>query len=321
MVTTSITDPEDAYGYGRTSADKVYAQIIQDLKDAEAVLPVKYTVNTDIGRATKGAAKGLLGKVYLTMHNYPDAISELSGMLNLGYTLLPNYNDIFLATNGNNAEIVFSVQYTKGGYGTGSPFANIFLPGNSGNNIVKVGAPAGFNLLTQDLVDAFSDPADKRKAISVGVYLGGNYYTQKYMDTPTGAYDAENDWIVLRYADVLLMYAEALNENGQTSDAVPYLNQIRTRAGLANISSSINQSDLRLAIEKDRRLELNMEGHRWFDLVRTGRAITVMNASFNKYKITIGVGVNASVANNQLLFPIPLSEIQINPLLTQNPGY
>ena len=141
------------------------------------------------------------------------------------------------------------------------------------------------------------------------------YYTKKYTDIPAGDGDADNDWIVLRYADVLLMYAEALNEQGNTLPALPYINRVRARAGLADLPVTETQAALRLAIEGERRLELNMEGHRWFDLVRTGRAITVMNAYFTKYLSAVRID------QHNLLFPVPISEINTNPILTQNQGY
>ena len=114
------------------------------------------------------------------------------------------------------------------------------------------------------------------------------------------------------------MHAEALNALARTSEAEPYLNQVRTRAGLASITG-LSQADFALAIENERRLELSLEGHRWFDLVRTGRALTVMNAHFAANAAFYGT--TYSVKQNQLLFPIPLTEIQTNPKLTQNPGY
>ncbi|WP_332369797.1 RagB/SusD family nutrient uptake outer membrane protein [Spirosoma telluris] len=120
--------------------------------------------------------------------------------------------------------------------------------------------------------------------------------------------DGDGNWIVLRYADVLLMYAEALIEQNQTTLALPYLNQVRKRAGLAD-RIDLSQSDARLAIEQERRIELAFEGHRWFDLLRTGRALTLMRAT------------GKTLSERDLLFPIPQQQIDINPLLKQNPGY
>jgi hypothetical protein len=121
--------------------------------------------------------------------------------------------------------------------------------------------------------------------------------------------DSKANWKVIRYADVLLMYAEALNENGKTTQALVYLNQIRTRAGVSTYSG-LNPSDTRDAIYLERRLELSFEGHRWFDLVRTGRALSVMGTKGMKDYMTV--------------FPIPISQVQLmndNTLFPQNPGY
>lgn len=142
---------------------------------------------------------------------------------------------------------------------------------------------------------------------------------------PTTENDADNDWIILRYADVLLMYAEALNEldAANVGTAITYVNQVRTRAGFSGaglLQPIMTQQELRLAIEAERRMELNVEGHRWFDLVRTGRAIEVMNKHFIANNIKIGNNPVQIDAHN-LLFPIPITEINTNPIITQNPGY
>jgi hypothetical protein len=328
LVTKELTTVNDALSYGRESTANVYTQIEQDLKDAETVLPVTYTVSTDLGRVTRGAAKAMLGKVYLTEGKYDQCKVKLGelvpkGSNPYGYDLLPKYADIFSTTNELNKEIIFAVRYTKGGFGTGSPFFNWFLPEATGSTIAKIGGASGFNTVRQDLFDTF--PAtDPRRDISIGVYVGTStaYYTKKYIDVPANAFDADNDWIVIRYADVLLMYAEAENELNGPAGAVSYVNAIRSRAYGAPADLTATQTatkeSLRLAIETERRLELNMEGHRWFDLVRTNRAVDVMNAHFQKYQIKNGPTVVSITARN-MLFPIPLREIQINPKLTQNP--
>ena len=328
LVTKEILSVQDAYAYGRTSKDSVYAQIIQDLTDAESVLPVKYPATADLGRVTQGAVKGLLAKVYLTQKNYPAAVSKLNEFItlydNTTYSLQASYANIFSTTNEMNSEIIFAVRYTKGGLGIGSPFTNYFAPSSTVTG--GIGNAGQYNTVRKDLVDTFlaNGAADTRYAASIALYAPtGVYYTKKYTDVPAGDGDADCDWIVLRYADVLLMYAEALNEQSGSNVtlAVPYVNRIRTRAGLAGLDPAAEtQESLRLAIERERRLELNLEGHRWFDLLRTGRAITVMNNHFTTYQIKNGTVVVQIDAHN-LLFPVPLSEINTNPLLTQNTGY
>jgi hypothetical protein len=332
LVTTEIPSVQDAYQYGREKADKVYDQIIADLKDASQNLPVKYTATADIGRITRGAAEGILGKVYLTKKDYSNAVTTLGNFITTYspsvYGLLPSFPDIFSTSNEMNSEIIAAVRYKKGGLGVGSPFDNWFGPPFI--SVVGVGNGYQFNLVRKELYDSLSvyDAATSnniRLKTSIGLIGGTYYYTQKYLDVPTTELDAENDWIILRYADILLMYAEALNEQspGNVAAAVPYINQVRTRAGFSGtglLAPSLTQDQLRIIIEKERRMELNMEGHRWFDLVRTGRAIAVMNRHFTVNNITIGTTPVQIDAHN-LLFPIPITEINTNPVLKQNPGY
>src|SRR5690606_32751423 len=126
--------------------------------------------------------------------------------------------------------------------------------------------------------------------------------------------DGAVNFTVLRYADVLLMYAEALNEAGQSGDAAVYLSLVRERVGLP-VYTTLDQEAMRIAIARERRLELAFEAHRWFDLVRTGRAKEVIDNYFDEK------GLNFSVENHELLMPIPQREIDINPDLVQNTGY
>lgn len=326
LVTQPIATIDDAYTYGRSPVADIYKQIVADLTDAEPNVPLSYT-GTDIGRVTKGAVQTLLGEVYLTQKNYAGAVTELSQVVASNtYRLLPNYNDVFNPANQMNAEVIFAVLYKKGGIGEGSPFVNAFLPTGGIPTLVAVGTTGNRMTGGKDLFDAF-EPGDLRKQISCNdSFIDGTgktvnvYFTRKYMDTPPTDKDGDNDWFVHRYSDALLMYAEALNETNQTTNAHIYLNMVRTRAGLA-AKNGLSQSDMRLAIEQERRVELCFEGHRWFDLIRTGRALTVMNAYFNKYAIKLG-GVPVQVSANQLIQPVPLSQIQANPgKMTQNPGY
>lgn len=320
LVLTEITDPLQGYAYGRAPVADVYTQIIKDLTDAETVLSVSYT-GTNIGRATSGAAKSLLGKVYLTQKRYADATAKLKEVIDQGtYTLLPNYADLFKAANKNNKESIFEVQYKKGNIGEGSPFANAYAPINSGNSVILFGGN-GNNIPTTDLEKSY-EAGDPRKAVSMASsYTNASgvkvdvYYVRKYLDPPVVSGDADDNWYVLRYADVLLMYAEALNETGKAAEALPYLNQVRKRVGLAD-KPALVQADMRLAIEQERRVELAFEGQRWFDLVRTGRALAVLQAKATAF------GIKTALTANNLLFPIPQSQIDINPdKIKQNPGY
>ncbi|GAA4457033.1 RagB/SusD family nutrient uptake outer membrane protein [Nibrella saemangeumensis] len=321
LATKEFTNTEDAYGLGRTPAEQVYTQIINDLKEAETALPVRHTANNDIGRVTSGAAKTLLGKVYLTRKQYTEAAVKLKEVIDSRtYELLPAYRDVFAVSNGNHKESVFEVQFKAGGIGQGLNWANNFAPRGIPTSIIATGGGLGFNKPTADIERAF-ETGDLRKEISMATgYTGSNGsfvaapYVRKWIpSTPiTVAGDTDNNFMVLRYADVLLMYAEVLNETGKSAEALTYLNQIRQRAGLAALTE-LAQPALRLAIEKERRVELAFENHRWFDLLRTGRAVEVMRAAFPQFEGRVG---------KQLLYPIPQTQIDINPtVIKQNPGY
>ncbi len=212
------------------------------------------------------------------------------------------------------------MQYRKGNLGEGSPFSNAYAPENSGNAVIQFGGD-GNNQPSADLVNSY-EPGDSRRDVSLatsfvnasGVRVNINFI-RKYADPPTVRYDSDDNWPVLRYADVLLMYAEALNEQGQTATALPFLNRIRRRAGLPERTIT-TQADMRLALENERRWELAFEGHRWFDLVRTGRALPVLQAKAQ------AIGIRGALSNNNLVFAIPQSQIDINPSrVQQNPGY
>jgi hypothetical protein len=293
----------------------VYTTIVSDLTQAGGLLPDSYS-GSNVGRATSGAAKSLLGKVYLTRKQYSEAARVLKEVIDGGqYALLPSYADVFRVENANHKESIFEVQYKANSQGRGSPFATLFTPrtGNAGILLTGQGATQGYNRPSPDMISAY--PAgDLRKDASLapnwtdGARVNNDPYIKKYLSRQSAVSDGDANWFVLRYADVLLMYAEALNELGRTSEASPYLNQIRRRAGLSPLDG-LGQAQMRLALEQERRVELAFEGHRWFDLLRTGRAIEVMNSK----------GFN--ITSRDLLYPIPQSQIDINPELRQNDGY
>jgi starch-binding outer membrane protein, SusD/RagB family len=324
MVTVNPTVGE-AYKTRREKVDVIYNEvIIKDLLEAETRLALKYT-GTDEGRATRGAAKALLGKVYLTHKEFAKAEAKLQEVTSLGYALLAAYKDLFdYKKNEHHSEYVFDIEYEEG-INEGSVFTHQFLP------FAKVitdfygisGSPGNSGSPTESLYAAF-EPKDLRRDISVaygvtknGVFIpipttsiqASKSFSTKYIAPSVLSYDSKANWKVIRYADVLLMYAEALNENGKINDAIKYLNQVRTRAGV-DAYLNLTQQEAREKIYLERRLELSLEGHRWFDLVRTGRALGVMAPYGMKPYMTV--------------FPIPLSQIQIinDPeIFPQNPGY
>ena len=314
----------------RSSADEVYKQIIADATSAASLLPAKQTT---LGMVTQGSAKALLGYVYMTLKQYTEAEKVLTDITTLGYSLLPNYANVF--ANKNNAESIFEVQYKAGPDGFANNFAFQFAP-NIDNVINVLGvvgnnqATGGWNKPTPDLIAAY-ETGDTRKNASIAFsYVDGsgktiNYtYCIKYTHPPYSQYNnAGEDWIVYRYADMLLLLAECLNEEGKSGQAIPYLNQVRARAGLAATTAG-GQTDLRAAIARERRVELAFENHRWLDLVRTGQAINVMTTFGTKIKQQqpyIPANAYTNITQDRFIYPIPQSEIDVNGLLTQNPGY
>lgn len=321
LVTVPLDNYKDSYDYGRQPVADVYAQIEKDLTEAAAALPATYT-GVDIGRATSGAANALLGKVYLTQKKYNEALTALNKVT--GYSLLSDFNSVFSTSNEMNNEIIFAVRYTRAaGLGLGSTFGINMLP----STVNMAGSPgAQYNNEMPEWANLYS-AGDSRKAISVAYSAGGvptAYYCMKFLDpSAVPASNAENDWIVIRYADVLLMKAEVLNELNRTAEALISLNEVHahSRTGLTPLAL-LTQSAIRTEIETERRLELCLEGHRWFDLVRTGRAIEVMNAHFASSSLYSSYSTKPSISNNQLLFPIPFAETQLSPkLLPNNPGW
>jgi starch-binding outer membrane protein, SusD/RagB family len=316
LVIQEIEDPFDAFQQGRTDKDLVYQQIIKDLQEAIDELPL---IPTDIGRVSRGAAQTLLAKVYLTQKKYSEAIVLLKEVLNSHqYRLLDNFASVFSTQNENNQESIFEVQFKKGGLEEGSPYANLFAPSGASQLIGNVGTTMGENLPTDGLFNTYS-ANDLRRNATIGKLLDNRLYAEKYRDTPFQDRDGENNFIVLRYADVLLMLAETLNETQYIpeGEAFDYLNEIRLRANLPALTATElpNQNAFREAVWKERRLELAFENHRWFDLLRTGKAIEVMNQHTSPNGKVI-------IELHQLLLPIPQSQIDTNPdKIFQNTGY
>ena len=312
LVIEETTNPTDFFGQGRTPKAEVFAQIVTDLSEAQNELPEL----NDTGRATKGAANSLLGKVYLTNGNPQEAETALRAVT--GYTLLNNYAENFGVNNENGPESIFEIQFKSdiNGNSEGSKFATRFTsqanPGSRGNNII-----------TEDLPNSFETGDLRRNEIIPDVTTPTVYISTKYIDNDQPVVDdGDNNVIVLRYADVILMLAEALNAQGYVADgeAFDLLNQIRTRAGLANLTSGTvtNQAEFTAALLEERRHELFHEPHRWLDMKRLGDPISIMNSHFDSMPST----ANITIDENDLLLPIPQSQIDSDPdSMTQNPGY
>lgn len=349
---TSFTD-----GIPRTPISDVYNQIIIDLKYAATNLWIK-SKNPDAGRASMEAAKALLGKVYLTIHDYPNAKTTFEDLLtNNSIILLPKYSDLFKIEN--NAESLFEIQYSQESGNTNN-LANYF--GSSAGAVVPGGptptnATPGYGgnvvIATKYYSDSVFTTTDTRFAASItahyyaNINLSSNYdwwvdiglpHINKYDILSSGSTNASNSTkneYYLRSADVYLMYAEVLNELGQTTAALKPLNTVRNRAALQNIEvawgRTPSQTELRDELMVERVRELGGEGWRWFDLKRTGTLVNSVMAHNNPklYYMTKNHTLvdahpaqNVSAKNN--LYPIPLAELQNNSALTltsQNPGY
>lgn len=320
LILKEVKTEAEAYSYRREPVNNIYAQLETDLKIAIEGLPPVYT-GANVGRVPKAAAQALLGKVYITSKQFGKAVPVLKAAKDDGnFGLLDNYEDVFSVLNRNNKEILYSVQYLGNGNGEGSSFCIRFAPFGSGTDVTTGAFPTGSNQGTEDLFEAF-EAGDLRRPVAIERYATTNaLYTRKFIDRPIANNEGKNNWPVLRYADVLLMYAEALNETGQTGEAIKPLNDVRKRADLDDVPDN-GQIELRKVIQQERRVELCFEGHRWFDLLRTGTMLPVMKAYKEKYK---GVGFlveNYDIQDRNVLFPIPFRERSLNPELGQNDGY
>lgn len=306
----------------RTPKDQVYGIIEADLLEAITILPDSYD-NANKGRATSGAAKGILSKVYLYLGRYADAERLSSEIVSSGrYSLIPDFYDVFRVPAENGPESLFEIQAQQ-------------VEGNDGVSFCQHAEVQGvrgqwgwgFNIPTDDLAAAFDAAGDsQRKATTIlfkgditqdgdeieGVnelegaalprYNGKSYYPSSYQ--VVGPYGSGQNIRVLRYAEILLIQAEAMIRLGNAGGAAGPLNQVRSRAGLGDINSPSLED-----VFRERRLELAMEGDRFFDLVRTGQAASVL-------------APKGFTPNKNELFPIPQELIDLSEgQLTQNPGY
>ncbi|MGG7661939.1 RagB/SusD family nutrient uptake outer membrane protein [Dyadobacter sp. BHUBP1] len=305
----------EAIQVARTPKEDVYKQIIQDLTDAEA-LPNSFT-GANAGRATCGAAKSILAKVYLTRQEWDKAAAKSLEVIDgpYGYDLFENFADVFNVATKNGKEHIFSVQCKSNVNGQGNRLASSATP---------VGIPgvasAGTDEPHADVYKLFSEK-DKRRDVTFFTSLVSpttgkeitfpprffKYFDPAQIANPT---ESARNIPVIRFAEILLIYAEALNEgNGPTSDAYAAVNRVRKRAGLDALSG-LSKDAFREAIYLERRLELMFEFQRWFDLIRTKRMITALHAAGK-----------TNAAEKHYLHPIPQREMDLNPKLVQNPGW
>jgi len=292
----------------------IYNTIIADLNTALASVSI---TASDKGYVTKGAVNALLAKVYATQepHDWNKVLKYCNDVIAGGYSLLPEYDQLWDNAHENSSESIFEINYA----GTSSD-------ANWGVNMFRGFDWKKFNIPSNDLVKAFDNEGDviRKNASIIFLDATGHFADQHWSQTTypfinkyraIGS-DSPQNYIFIRLADILLLKAEALNENLDVSGAAELVNQIRSRVNLPNTTAT-TQDAMRLAIEKERRLELAFEGHRWFDLKRTGRSIAVIN-SVSEFG---GVSMSYNLTEDRLLWPIPQSELDKSSSLTQNPGY
>ncbi|GAB2781392.1 RagB/SusD family nutrient uptake outer membrane protein [Rhabdobacter roseus] len=289
----------------RSEVVDVYAQITKDLLEAERLLPATHT-NNNRARPAKGSARAWLAKVYLQQPqpNYALALAKCEEiMADPQYRLVPgaSFADIFAVGKQNTTETIFEMSFRPNRSTEGHDLDNdtVQFPGSS------------FRLRPhQKIINAFAaSTGDLRAAASLGTF-NNNVYIRKYEQAPPGTSNRgsqTSNIVYLRLADIILLRAECLNELGRTNEAIPYLNQIRERAGLLPTTAS-TRAEVKLAIENERFLELAFEPHRWFDLIRWDKAV--------------GTVPNLTEANrDRILWPVPARELDLNPNLDQNPSY
>jgi hypothetical protein len=314
----------------------VWAQIEQDLTEARAALPQSYG-SADLGRATWGAATALLGKAHLQQREWGAATAALQEVIASGlYDLMPNYADNFTAQFENNQESVFEVQFGD---------RSLLSQDVRGLNIARMVGPCGPSFCdgrpTRWYVEQFlqdstvGGQADPRLDLTAyynkpgGMDVYGRPFAARYSADTTALFFkkygeyylglADQDWDaainfrVIRYADVLLMQAEALNELGRTAEAYPLVDAVRARVTLPLLPPGLTQDEMRQRILRERMFELGLEGQRWADLQRHNLLTPALQATDGEFQFF--------VAGKSALLPIPQAERDLNPNVDQNPGW
>ena len=310
--------------------DAIYTQIINDLSDAADVLPLSYDAGNGRGRATKGAANAILSKVYLTMGEWQNAAETAKLVIDSEqYDLWEDFADVFKLSSRSGKEAIFSVGFGDAGgaiifWEVGQFLVRLLPTQLSEEGVINA---QGWQIPTQHLYDSY-EPDDRRRAVTFITEINGasgtttiRPYIQKYWDRaaePKGN-ESSNDFPVIRYADVLLIYAEANNELGNADLAHEYINLVRKRARFDGTDyanavpdyEGLSQDQMREAILEERRLEFVAEGQRWFDLARTNQLEEKVPEAKQ--------GVTPTAKHYR--FPIPQREIDLNPNISQNDGY
>jgi len=333
---------DGAFSKTRTPVDSIYAQIIADATDALAKLPARSALPAaQAGRATKGAAAMLLADVYMTRKDWGNAATVLQQTVGMGYTLVTPYDRAFDPAFKNGPESIYEVQWAEAVVNESSNFLQRFIPNTSARNLtfgttdVAGSVGSGWNIPTKDMLRAY-EPGDARKNASIGYWVSTANrpevdvvfndtipYIKKYYHQYSTAGRTNDNFPVFRYAEALLDYAETLNELNRTTEAYTYINQVRARAGLPALTAGLTQAQFRDAVFREERVELAFENKRWFQLLRTGRAVDIMTAHGADIKSYAGArrpAVAYRITPQMLLFPLPIREITNNSF-AQNPGY
>lgn len=345
---TKVQTLEEAY-VPKNTYQEVNAQIIQDLKDAINKLPVSYP-SEQYGYATKGAALGLLARVSLYNKDYQGVLDATSALLSLGYTLNANYGQLFTEQGESSKEVIFSVRFNQDVSNNGELFSGTFL-GNPAvdklpmpNMVNDYYCTDGKPITASPLYNTATPKANRDPRLSASVYFkndtflvdtkakfAGNvptkYGLRKYIRNTSvsasgiAAYNpGGQDFYIIRYADVLLMRAEALIELNQLPEAYTLIDQVRQRVNMPSVETaegaSLSQSQLRDVVRHERRVELAFEGLRYFDLKRWG---DVQNAFLRAKADNVSGYAPIYLPGKSEVFPIPLGELNVNSNLVQNP--
>ena len=317
FVTSAGNSPDEILSgefLDRTPVSEVYANILADAQTAIDLLPNPNA--TESGRADRGAALLLKAKIHMVLQEFEEARPLLEQIGGLGYALQQTYASVFDPVNKNNNESIFEIQYSFA-LGQGSNFVSRFVPFNSGNEILGENGPAGSragqNQPTQNLIDLY-DPDDERLAHNISFFDDGTT-VEAWMSKYNFGFEAQgNDtqdvnFPMFRYADALLLLAEVYHQVGG-GDPVPLLEQVRSRS-LSDPSLSPEElGDLEQAIADERRRELAFENHRWFDLLRTGKAVEVMTAHGAEQRAEKATVPAEAYTNIRTLLGIPLGQVE-----------